>query len=139
IGSVIEQMIQGKALDVKADRDASANAIDADSSAAEESAAVSNEASLNAAQADLAKATVKKFRSDFPLYTSGGTTIVDASHGLFAGISSSQHIFVTSDSPTKVMEFYDAKLVASGFSAMATENGAGDNGASISRVYQKGG
>lgn len=139
VASVIEQMIQGKGLNVKAERDASANATDAESGAVEKSDAVSDEASLNAAQTEAANATVRKFRSDFPLYTSGGATTVDASHGLFAGISSSQHVFVTTDSPTKVMGFYDAKLVASGFSAVASENGTSDDGATVSRVYQKGG
>lgn len=136
VAAVIEQMIQGKGVNVKTGGHGTANVTDT------ESAAVSHEsdaASLNAAQVETAKAAVKEFRSDFPLYTSGGAKTVDASHNLFAGISNSHHVFVTTDAPAKVADFYGAKLIADGFTVVANENGTNDSDVTISRVYQKGG
>ena len=84
-------------------------------------------------------ANLKKFPADFPLYTGGGAKTIEASQQTFAGMSSSQQIFTTNDSPSDVADFFGKKLTAAGYVLQASDNTADDHGPTATGVYQKDG
>lgn len=142
VSAMIEQMAQGKGVNVKMQSGGTSSATsgtDLSKSGTSASESSSSETSVSAAQADGQAATLKEFGADFPIYTSGGVKTTEASQNAIGKISTSQHSFVTSDSPSKVADFYGKKLIAGGYKVVASEDGSDENGPKISRVFQKDG
>lgn len=83
--------------------------------------------------------TLTKFPADFPIYTSGGVKTLEATQQGMAGMSSSQHVFLTGDSPEVVADYYAKKLTAAGYTLKASENGSDDHGSTATRLFQKDG
>ena len=133
IGELLERIASGKGVNV-------ALKPTAVKPAAEESAAASSSSETNVSAAESAAQddTLKNFRSDFPIYSDGSSTTVEAAQNTFAGVSTSIHVFLTSDSPAKVAEYFEKKLAAEGYTVLGSENGSDSNGATLSRVFQKG-
>ncbi len=93
--------------------------------------------SVSAAQSSAQSATLKNFRPDFPIYP-GKIVTTEASQNTFAGVSTAQHKFQTTDAPEKVAEFFEKKLADNGYTVLASENSSDSNGPKFSRVLQKG-
>jgi heme/copper-type cytochrome/quinol oxidase subunit 2 len=135
IAEVLEKVAQGKNAAANARKEAAATP--AEQPTANESPAA--EVQVSAAQSAAQTATLKKFPADFPVYTSGGAKTLEATQQTFAGMSSAQHVFETSDSPSEVADFFGKKLTAAGYVVRASENGSDDHGPTATCLYQKDG
>jgi len=138
---MIEKMAKGKTVDTTPDaRTVSATGETAKAEAAEPAAseppAPAEPVANETPSADQAT-TLKSFRSDFPVYAGSDVTTIEASQNTFAGVSTSQHVFETSDAPAKVAAFYEKKLAANGYTVLASENGSDSDNPRLTRVFQK--
>ena len=94
---------------------------------------------ISSAQASAMGSNLKKFPADFPVYTSGGVQTLEANQQSMAGMSSSTHEFLTSDTPEQVAEYYTKKMTAAGYVMRASENGSDEHGPTSTGLFQKDG
>ncbi len=137
IGELLEKIAQGKGVNVALKSSGTTSGSEPASTAPAGPAESAGSERVSAAQSAAQDATLKTFPSDFPLYTGGGAINVEANQNVFSGVSTSLHVFVTSDLPVKVAEYYEKKLAADGYTVVASENGSDENGAKLSRIFQK--
>ncbi len=130
VGEVLDRLAQHKVVARTTPPDAAATP------SAPEPAA---ETRVSPAQAAAQTSTFKQFPADFPLYTSGGVTTLEATQQSFGGMSSARHVFVTSDSPGDVADYYGKKLAAAGYTLTASENGSDANGPTATSLFQRDG
>ena len=140
IASVIERISQGKSVNGAVRSDSTASAEESKAAPSDTgSTESSSPAIVSVAQSTAQESTLKTFRSDFPIYTGGGVITLEASQNGLGGMSTSQHVFETNDSPEKVADFFVKKLTSDGYTVLASENSSNSNGPKLSRVLQKGG
>jgi hypothetical protein len=142
IAKSLEKMSQGvSAAAIQAQAQANANASASHSPAPAEpetsTPAQPSETKVSAAQASALKNSLKKFPAEFPVYSSGGVTTLEATQFSLGGGSTAQHSYTTSDSPEKIVSFYEEKLKASGYAVLGNESGSNENGATASITFQK--
>lgn len=140
VASVIDKIKQGKPMTspVETESTTSAPAPTPESVPAENpSATPPVEEPISAAQSAAQRASLKNFPKDFPIYAGSAVKTIEASQNAFAGVSTTMHTFSTSDSPEEVAEFYGKKLADEGYTVMASENSSNENGAKLTRIFQK--
>ncbi len=104
--------------------DSSANSSSSTSSSSEPESAP--EPKISSGKAVALAATLKKFPSYLPTYSGGTTT--EASQTVMGAGKFSNYVFLTSDKPETVVDFYEKKLTAAGFTALGRNNDTNDNG-----------
>jgi len=142
MAAMFEKMARGKGVNVPVDAESTSSATESKPAPAEpvaEEPAAPVEKEVGASPSSEHTLTLKSFRPDFPVYTGGNVVTSEASQNTFAGVSTAQHVFETSDAPDKVAAFYDKKLAGDGYTVLASENATDSNGPKLSRVFQKSG
>jgi hypothetical protein len=110
--------------------DSSANTSSTSSSSEPESAP---EPKISAGKAAALATTLKKFPSYVPAYSGGITT--EANQTVMGAGKFSNYVFLTSDKPETVVDFYEKKLTAAGFTALGRNNDTNDNGPTSSASF----
>jgi hypothetical protein len=91
------------------------------------------EPKISAGKAAALAATLKKFPSYVPAYSGGTTT--EASQTVMGAGKFSNYVFLTSDKPETVVDFYEKKLTGAGFTALGRNNDSNDNGPTSSAGF----
>ena len=142
MAAIIEKMARGKGVNVPVDSESTSSTTESKPAPAEpvaEEPAAPVEKEVSASPTSDHTSALKTFRPDFPVYTGGNVVTSESSQNTFAGVSTAQHVFETSDAPDKVAAFFDKKLVGDGYTVLASENATDSNGPKLSRVFQKSG
>ena len=142
VSALIEKMAKGKGVNVDLKSETTTTVTeskpDSSESTEKEAPAPAPQPAVTAAQSSAQAVTMKNFRPDFPIY-SGKIVTTTATQNTFAGVSTAQHIFETTDAPEKIAEFYEKKLTDDGYTVLASENSSDSNGTKLSRIFQKSG
>lgn len=112
------------------DSSANSSSSTANSSSEPESAP---EPKISAGKATALAATLKKFPSYLPAYS--GSTTTEASQTVMGAGKFSNYVFLTSDKPETVVDFYEKKLTKAGFTALGRNNDSNDNGPTSSASF----
>jgi hypothetical protein len=91
------------------------------------------EPKISAGKAAALAATLAKFPSYVPAYSGGTTT--EASQTVMGAGKFSNYVFLTSDKPETVVDFYEKKLTKAGFTALGRNNDTNDNGPTSSASF----
>ena len=130
VEQVLEQVMRGQQPTVAPSAPSEESAPAA--SKAEEAPPEPAEPAVSPAKAANLATTVKQFPAYVAVYPGGTTT--DASVGSFGGMTIGSYQFTTTDKPEAVVDFYEKKITASGFT-VAFKNAASDsNGPSATLV-----
>ena len=143
IAEVLDKIAQGKGVAVASSSSAGTThpetPVSSDTPVASAQSSSSDTPVISAAQASALGSNLKKFPTDFPVYSSGGVQTLEATQQSLGGMSSSAHEFLTSDTPEQVAEYYTKKRTAAGYVVRLSENGSDDNGPTSTGLLQKDG